>query len=128
MPPQSTDPEPASEGRSPGEPHTQPGEARIQQIRAALVAAVCDGAHEPFSDAALGAQRDATVRLRELVHTYVTYLRSRGTPPERAVGFMKGLVRDTEIPCHRPLLDLENKIMHWSIDAYYSLHDEGRQG
>lgn len=47
-------------------------------------------------------------------------------PPERAVGFMKALIRDTEIPCRRPLLDLESRVMHWCIDAYYAPQDEGR--
>ena len=32
---------------------------------------------------------------------------------------MKALIRDTDIPCRRPLLTLESQIMHWCIDAYY---------
>ena len=58
----------------------------------------------------------------------MTRLRERGIPPERAVGFMKALIRDTEIPCHRPLLTLENDIMHWCIDAYYSEDETGHPG
>lgn len=95
-----------------------------ERIRAALVEAVCDGAHQPFSDEAIASQRDAADRLRRLVDACVCHLRDRGTPPERAVGFIKALIRETDIPCRRPLLALENQIMHWCIDAYYSVPDE----
>jgi hypothetical protein len=105
--------------RSPAEPSTQPTESPTQQIRAALVAAICDGPYAPFSDEAIASQRTGIARLRQLVDAYMIHLRSRGMPPERAVGFMKALIRDTEIPCRRPLLALESQIMHWCIDAYY---------
>jgi hypothetical protein len=101
------------------EPPTQPVESPTQQIRAALVAAICDGEYEPFTHEAMASRRDAVARLRQLVDAYMTHLRSRGMPPERAVGFMKALIRDTEIPCRRPLLALETQIMQWCIDAYY---------
>jgi hypothetical protein len=107
------------------EPPTQPTEPPTQQIRTALVEAVCDGSHEPFSDAAITAQREATDRLRHLVDAYTGHLRDRGVPPERAVGFMKALIRETDIPCRRPLLTLESDILHWCIDAYYAQSDEG---
>jgi hypothetical protein len=107
----------------PAEPATQPTESPTQQIRAALVAAICDGQHEPFTDEAIASQREGVTRLRQLVHVYMTHLRSRGMPPERAVGFMKALIRDTEIPCRRPLLALESQVMHWCIDAYYGADD-----
>jgi hypothetical protein len=97
----------------------------MQRIRAALVEAICDGEFPPFSDQAISAQREATERLRQLVHAYVSHLRDRGTPPERTVGFMKALVRDTEIPCGRPLLALEDQLMRWCIDAYYSGPGDG---
>jgi len=99
-------------------------ELPTQQIRAALIEAVCDGPHQPFSDEAIASQRAASERLRRLVDACVCRLRDRGTPPERAVGFIKTLIRDTDIPCRRPLLALENEIMHWCIDAYYSVPDE----
>jgi hypothetical protein len=101
------------------EPPTRPIEPPLQRIRATLVDAICDGEHRPFSEEATAAQRAATERLRELVQSYTTYLKSRGLPPERAVSFMKALVRDTVIPCGRPLLALEGQIMHWCIDAYF---------
>ena len=107
----------------PAEPATQPTDSPTQQIRAALVAAICDGPHEPFTDEAIASQREGVARLRQLVHGYMTHLRSRGMPPERAVGFMKALIRDTEIPCRRPLLALESQVMHWCIDAYYEADD-----
>jgi len=107
-----------------GEPSTGPAESPTQEIRAALVEAVCDGTHEPFSDEAIAARREATDRLHHLVDAYVSRLRDRGVPPERAVGFMKTLIRATDIPCHRPLLTLESDITRWCIDAYYSEHDD----
>ncbi len=110
------------------EPSTQPTEPPTQEIRAALVEAVCDGTHQPFTDEAIAAQRDATDRLHRLVDAYVGHLRDRGIPPERAVGFMKALIRDTDIPCRRPLLTLESDITHWCIDAYYSDRGEGGPG
>lgn len=111
----------------PEEPSTQPTESPTQRIRAALVAAVCDGPYEPFTDEAIASRRDGVARLRQLVDAYMTHLRSRGMPPERAVGFMKALIRDTEIPCRRPLLALESQIMHWCIDAYYGAEDSGTE-
>jgi hypothetical protein len=103
----------------PEEAPTRPTESPTVRIREALVEAICDGPFRPFSDEAIAAQRAASERLRQLVHDYVGHLRARGTPPERAVGFMKALIHDTVIPCGRPLLTLENQIMHWCIDAYY---------
>jgi hypothetical protein len=117
-----------TETPSAGERSTQPAEPPTQEIRAALVEAVCDGAHAPFTDEAIAAQHAAADRLRRLVDSYITHLRDRGIPPERAVGFMKALIRDTDIPCRRPLLTLENDIMHWCIDAYYSERGEERSG
>ncbi len=117
-----------TETPSTGERSTQPTEPPTQDIRAALVEAVCDGSHPPFTDEAIAAQRAATDRLQILVDAYVTHLRDRGIPPERAVGLMKALIRDTDIPCRRPLLTLENDIMHWCIDAYYSGRDDERSG
>jgi hypothetical protein len=119
MPDRPEVPETLSGKEPPAEPPTQPADSPTQQIRAALVAAICDGPYEPFTDEAIASQRDGVSRLRQLVHAYMTHLRSRGMPPERAVGFMKALIRDTEIPCRRPLLALESQIMHWCIDAYY---------
>jgi hypothetical protein len=107
------------------EPPTRPTEPPLQRIRTALVEAICDGTHRPFSEEALAARRDATQRLRQLIQSYTVYIKDRGMPPERAVGFMKALVHDTEIPCQRPLLALENEIMHWCIDAYYEGGDKG---
>ena len=101
------------------EPATRPTESPLYQIRAALIEAVCDGPHVPFSPEAQANKRAASDRLRDLVSAYATHLRARDVPPERAVGFIKGLVRDTEIPCGRPLLGLEAEILHWTIDAYY---------
>jgi hypothetical protein len=107
---------------------TPPAEPPTQEIRAALVEAVCAGAHERFSDEAIAARREATDRLHHLVDAYVSRLRDRGVPPERAVGFMKTLIRATDIPCHRPLLTLESDITHWCIDAYYSERNEEEPG
>jgi len=110
---------PGPDDRRPEEGPTRPVEPPTQRIRAALVEAVCDGPFRPFSDEAIAAQRAAAERLQHLVQDYVGHLRARGTPPERAVGFMKALIHETVIPCGRPLLALENQIMHWCIDAYY---------
>jgi hypothetical protein len=115
---------PSRGGHPPNEPPTAPIEPPTGKIRAALIEAVCDGDYRPFSEEAIAGQREATDRLQRLVHAYVSHLRDRGTPPERAVGFMKALVRDTKIPCGRPLLALENQIMRWCIDAYYSGREE----
>ena len=59
--------------RDPGRaanPPQNPRRSRLssptQQIRAALVEAVCDGTHQPFTDEAIAAQRDGVTRLHRL--------------------------------------------------------------
>jgi len=85
-----------------------------------VVEAICDGSHPPYSAAALGAQRAAVQQLRQLVAAYARHLKERGLPPERTVGFVKALVRETDVPCGRPLLSLESDVVRWCIEAYYA--------